>query len=419
MRTLSGCLATLALFACAPVDRPDGVPAAPDAMAPALGVSEGSMALFAKLDEKAGAEENVFFSPVSVEQAFGLLHAGAAGETRSQIEGFFGWPAGTAADEALLAQRRNLLAHGTPADIRLANALWLSREWQFGTGYVATARSYYDARVEALDFSPGRPSEDSARIINGWAAEKTDNLISEIITPQQLADATAAVLTNALYFDAGWKTELSGGPTQDFLFGDGSDRPFYFMQEQDNFVTTSEDEWRAIRLPYAGDRFAMDVVMPERRRVVATAPPAALLARLDAELTAGEPGYTDLQLPRFEVDYDSSVAQPLIALGLGLPFDPDAADLSVMTDGKPNDLYVGEAYQITKLQVYEQGTRAAAVTVLRIVPVSGLTIHRKPEKFIVDRPFTVVIRDLQTGAILFLGRIADPQPFEPETREDY
>lgn len=421
MKKILSALLPLTLSACIvpQAGETEAVGAPVDVMQPDLGVSNGSMALYAELDRKAGAANNVFFSPVSLEQAFGLLHAGSAGETRSQIEGFFGWPAGSATDEALMRQRKGLLAHGTQADIRLANALWTSKDWRFGTAYVRTARDLYDARVEALDFRPGAPSQASAKVINDWAADKTNNLISQIITPEQLADSTAALLTNALYFDAGWQTELEGGPTRNFLFGDGTERPFYFMQERDGFVTVRVDGWDAVRLPYAGGRFAMDVVMPAKRRIEATSPTATTIAALDKALGAGVTRFTDLQLPRFEIDYDGSVAAPLKALGLTLPFDRGRADLSGMTDGTANGLYVGEAYQISKLQVYEQGTRAAAVTVLRIVPVGARIVKEEPRPFIVDRPFTVVIRDLKSGAILFLGRIADPQPFEPEQKEEF
>ena len=377
------------------------------------------MALFARIDAEAGAEKNVFYSPVSVEQAFGLLHAGAAGETRAQIERFFGWPQGEAADMLLARQRSGLLDHGTQADIRLANALWLSKGWQFGPGYTGFARQWYGARVSSLDFSPGLPSQQSARIINDWAAEETGGLITDIITPDQLADSTAALLTNALYFNANWKTELGYGEERSFLFGDGTDRPFTFMREQDGFAIASEGGWSAVRMPYVGDRFAMDVIMPDKRKVVATAPGADVLAALNGKLTAANPSYVDLQLPRFEIDNRNALTDSLKAIGLTLPFDPYNADLSGMTDGAENGLYVSEAYQITKLQVYEQGTKAAAVTVLRIVPVGGRIIREKPTPFIVDRPFTVVIRDLKEGTILFVGRIADPQPFEPQRDEDY
>jgi len=74
---------------------------------------------------------------------------------------------------------------------------------------------------------------------------------------------------------------------------------------------------------------------------------------------------------------------------------------------------VKDATHITKLQVYEDGTKAAAVTVLRIVPTAARLAREQPLPFVVDRPFVAIIRDLRTGAVLFIGRIADPQPFTP------
>jgi serine protease inhibitor len=124
-----------------------------------------------------------------------------------------------------------------------------------------------------------------------------------------------------------------------------------------------------------------------------------------------------LELPRFEIDYDIGLIEPLQALGLTLPFDTDRADLSAMAEPGQKPLYVKDATHITKLQVFEDGTKAAAVTTLRIVPTASRLAREDPIPFVVDRPFVVIIRDLQSRQILFLGRISTPQPFTPEAPE--
>ena len=371
------------------------------------------MQLFSRLDRDAGAAENVFYSPMSVEQAFGLIHAGSAGETRVQLESFFGWPEGIETERLLERQREDLLGHRTDADIRLANALWLSDSFNFRDSYVSDTAKYYDATARTLDFSAaGAPA--SADIINGWASEQTEGLIPEVITPDALTDMTAAVLTNALYFEAEWKAPFDSSQMQPFLFGDGREEEFRLMRETDNFALVEHGEWRAVRLPYRGDRFAMDVIMPERRRVMEVAPSLAEIADLSASLGAADAQLVTVSLPRFEVDLSAGLVDPLRSLGLDLPFDRNRADLSAMAEPGQQRIYVGDARQLTRLQVYEEGTKAAAVTVVRIVLTGGRAMAEEPEVFTVDRPFIAVIRDLETNEILFIGRIAEPVPFEPQ-----
>jgi serpin B len=406
MKHLAAVLVGFLLAACMPAAQPSGASgelvAAP---------REGS-ALFAELDRRVGREANVFYSPASVEQAFGLLHAGTAGETRTQLEGFFGWPAGEAADRELERRREALLAHGTDADIRLANALWLSDAFRFRQSYLTATRERYDATAETLDFS-GNPA-GSARRINGWAADRTNGLIDQIVTAEDLADDTAALLTNALYFEAEWLHMFDGFEMRPFLFGDAHEEPFRLMTQVEPFAVAEQNGWRAIRLPYRGGRFAMDVVMPEAREIMETAPTATVISSLAEALAGTKPRPVALELPRFEIDYDIGLVDPLSALGLTLPFDRNRADLSAMAEPGQQPLYVKDATHVTKLQVYEDGTKAAAVTTLRIVPTSMGMRHENPISFVVDRPFAVVIRDLQTGEVLFIGRIAAPQAFTPE-----
>jgi serine protease inhibitor len=372
--------------------------------------AEGS-AIFAELDRRAGPEANVFVSPISVEQAFGLLHAGAAGETRAQLEAFFNWPPGEAADRALEQQRQALLRHGTGADIRLANAIWLSDSFRFRPSYLAATHELYDATAETLDFSADRVG--SARRVNDWAEEKTKGLIKQVVTPQTFSDALAALLTNAVYFEAEWQTKFFGSEMRPFLFGDGREEPFHLMTQTAPFAFVERDDWHAIRLPYRGGRFAMDVILPKRREIMRTAPASRTLAVLDKALTDEAPHYAALELPRFEIDYNARLKSPLAALGLSLPFDPARADLSLTAEPGQRPLFVSEATHISKLQVYEEGTKAAAVTVLSVMVTGSRRLPEDPVPFIIDRPFVVVIRDLHTGETLFIGRIADPKPYTP------
>lgn len=368
------------------------------------------MQLFAQIDSEAGATENVFYSPLSVEQAFGLLHAGSGGTTRAQLESVFGWPEGEAADAMLARQRESVLDHGTSADLRLANALWLSDAFAFRSSYLADTRRFYDATARELGFGPNEANE-SARVINDWADENTDGMIPQVVTARDLTGGAVALLTNALFIEADWEHEFEDPALRPFLFGDGSERPFQLMQQTNQFALAERGRWRALRLPYEGDRFVMDVIMPERREVMETAPALDDIAALARQLGDAEPELVSVRLPKFEIEYEASLVNSLKSIGLTLPFDPEFADLYPMAEPGQRPLSVGGVRQLTRLQVFEEGTRAAAVTAISIV-VTGARILPPHAEFTVDRPFIVVIRDLQSGAVLFIGRIAAPDAYE-------
>ena len=401
MKKLIAPLLALGLAACSAA--PDTVPPPPAADPPleaSLTAGQGALDLFALLDESAGASGNVFYSPASIEQAFGLLALGADGDTLDQIETTLPPP----------RDARFLSFKDDSVEVRLANALWLSQGWRFRESYVAAARDRYDATAQRVDF---QQREEAARRINDWADKATDGLIPKLTSPDAIDPETVALLSNALFFDAEWETYFDSAQPQKFLFGDGHEEDFVLMRETMALKHASEGDLQAVRLPYRNTRYAMDVIMPRRRWVMQQAPELSEIAEIARKLDAAEPQITDMRLPRFEIDYKTALIEPLRAIGLTLPFDRDRANLSRMVEPGQRQIYVDQVQHLAKLQVFSEGTKAAAVTTIRIVPVGARRPVEKPREFIVDRPFAIVIRDLETGAILFLGRIADPQAFIP------
>ena len=365
---------------------------------------DGAMALLPVLDAAAGPEENVVFSPASINLAFGLLYEGAGGETKAQIGAILPPP----------AEPLGFASKGDGVEVKVANALFLDRDFRFRDGYVDATRRIYDARAIAVDYSN---ADASARTINAWASDATNGLIPEVISPVSIDEDMIAVLANALYFEGLWRTKLMGRVEQPFLFGDGSQRPFTFVTERFDTRYLKSDGWEAIRLPYSNERYAMDILIPSKREVMAAAPPAEFIETIKTGLDEAEASFVQVEIPQFETDYSQSLVEPLKALGLTLPFTTGLADLSAMVEPGQAPVKVSDVRHVTKLQVYDEGTKAAAVTTIAIVTTGARIEPRKPILFRADRPFIIVLRDLDRDAILFIGRIADPQPFEPEVAE--
>lgn len=403
-RLLIAALCSLMLASCAANPQAETpASAAPDAAAP-TGIS-GAAGLLRLLDEEAGPQENVFFSPLSIDHAFGIVALGARGETADQLARVLPPP----------ASPRAYVRDEDGVELRLANRLWVDRSYALSDDFSKAARDRYASGIETID-KDDKPG--SARVMNAWAADATDGLIPEIVSPSDITRDLALFVTNAILFDGDWAQKFDDLGEQPFLFGSGKERPFLFMRERLELQTVDRDDWRAVRLPYSDARYAMDIIMPEDREVMLQAPDLALIEDLGARLGDEKPQLVDMELPRFETETEINLIPPLQSLGLTLPFDRTRADLSGIGASGARNLYVGGAKQLAKLQVFDTGTRAAAVTVVTIrVTGAPPADTRRAVPFTVDRPFILVMHDLETGALLFLGRISDPQAYTPAEGE--
>ena len=373
--------------------------------------------LYPVLAEAAELNDNLFISPLSLSEGIGLALPGASGQTEAEMRALLGWDAATR-PELLVKDYNRFLARTGDDKVALsvANALWLSDRLTFSPDYLRTARDGFGATARAVDF--GGDPLGSAATINGWVSEQTRERISSIVDPAGFNDLTAAVLTNAVWFKANWSVPFEDGSTGEFTRGDGTRKPISMMQRIAPMAYRETREGQAVQLPYGKDgRFTMEVFLP---RDMAT------LRRWERDLnglsfnlaTQGSDGKFDLgaaekreillRLPRFEARFDDSVKSALIAAGIPCAFSDNCADFSGMAAAP---LAIDDVAHATFLRVNERGTEAAAVTSVKIV-VTGSRIMPDVPSMIVDRPFLLSIRDRASGALIFFGRIADPDPVE-------
>lgn len=365
---------------------------------------------------RAEAGDNTFVSPLSIQQALGLVHAGTRGETAREIEGVLGLSAGPQTDAALAAQRRAVTQDTGAVQVKLANALWLSRDMAFLDAYLAETRDSYGAKAARLDFA-GAP-KPSADTINAWASEATNGLIRSIVTPDGFDESTVAVLSNAVFFEGLWSTKFEPAYPEPFLFGSGKEAPFPLMNATSAYSYAEAGGWKAVRLPYkaskdddATPRFVTDVFLPVRRQANA-ALTAPTYASLTAALGKATPERVAVTLPRFEIGWKETINDSLVAQGVKSAFQPGLADFSGMVSpGAPKRMAISRVSHASKLQVFETGTRAAAVTAVEIIATGSRIERVKPKVFRADQPFHLVIRDTASNTVLFIGRIAQPEPY--------
>ncbi len=343
-------------------------------------------------------DSNLFISPLSVSYALGMTLNGAVGQTYEDMQNTLGF-ADLSEDQIneTFQSLMTLLVNLDPnVQFEIANSIWYRQGFDVLQDFIDVNRTYFDAEVRSLDFS----SAQAPGIINGWVSDKTHGRIEEVI--DAIDPLTVMFLINAIYFKGTWTYQFEPDQTQDAQFNtlDGSQVPCRMMQMEADLAYLETPEFQAVDLPYGDEHFSMTVFLPRNgitvNDLIATITPqnwAAWLGQLsETTLT--------LALPKFKVEYEIKLNDVLTALGMDIAFDPGRADFSRISD--TTNLYISHVRHKTFVEVDEEGTEAAAVTVVEIRYTSTGTTFRA------DRPFFFVIRENQADTILFIGKIVAP-----------
>ena len=347
---------------------------------------------------------NIFISPFSVSTVLQMVANGAAGDTRVEMQRVLktaGLPTETL--NAAVKDLNQSLNSQTNVILNLANAIWYRNGFHLKPGFISDNQNYFMAKLASVDF--GKP--ESAQTINDWADTSTHGKIKDVVR-WPFPPGTQVILANAIYFKGKWDRQFDKKDTKDHAFNvlpDGKPEQVPMMWQHGKFSCQEGDDFQAVRLPYAGKRLQMFLFLP-----ATNSSPAKLLAGLNADTWQNKilPGFRDregtLALPRFKLDYNVTLNDPLKALGMRQAFDSDKADFSAMAD---ESLWVSKVKQKSFVEVNEEGTEAAAVTTVTMVNAMMFR-PEKPFEMIVDRPFLFVIGDDSTKSILFMGVIYDP-----------
>ena len=358
-------------------------------------------------EEKDG---NLFYSPYSISLALAMTYAGARGETAQQMADTLHFtlpqdrlhPAFNSLDLELASRGEG--AQGKDSKgfrLNIVNAIWGQQGHKFLPTFLDTLAENYGAGLRLLDFA-GNP-EASRVTINDWVSDQTEGKIKDLIPQGVIDKLTRLVLTNAIYFNAAWAEPFKEDLTTDgpFHLLDGSQVTVPMMRQTTSFGYAEGEGYQAVELPYDGRELAMVILLPAAGKF------EAFENSLDAgkvEAIIKNLNYREvaLTLPKFEVESDFSLVDALAAMGMPVAFSA-GADFSGM-DGTRN-LYIGDVIHKAFVSVDEAGTEAAAATAV-VMEATGM-----PEPAVevtVDRPFIFLIRDIETGAILFVGRVVNP-----------
>jgi len=339
--------------------------------------------------------EDLFFSSYSLSGALAMTRAGANGTTASEMDNVLHYPG-----DSVHAGFKSLNQHLKQISLRdtmrldIANALW-SRIPMKET-FRALTEKYYGAAVYPLT---------TEQPINDWAARNTNNRIPLILAPGAITPDVAMVLTNAIYFKGNWATQFDENLTAEapFFRSDKSEVPVKMMSREGYFNYHETKNYQMLSIPYKGNGLSMVVILPEKNGSLTTVLAALSSIKVEDQLMKSQPTKAHVWLPRFEMNTSYELVDPMKKLGMPAAFMQDA-DFSGIPKMMKN-LWIGGIIQKAFVGVTEKGTEAAAVTAVIMVTLSSIQ-PREPEPvkiFRADHPFIFLIRDNETGCILFSG----------------
>lgn len=353
---------------------------------------------------------NLILSPFSVSLALAMTYAGARGDTETQMADVLNFGlqdqvhnAFNALDLALEETPIVFDKDQEPMQLSIANSVWAEQTFTFLPDFLDTLSVNYGAGIQLMDFinSP----DPSRKIINQWVSDETKDKINNLLPENSITSDTKMVLVNAIYFKADWLSPFDANDTYDSSFKllDGSEVTVPMMGQQLYIPYFVGDGYAVAELPYAGESAVMTLLVPDEGRFeeIEAQIDGAMFNEALANLA---PADVTLRMPKFEFESPFNLSDALIEMGMPLAFDENRADFSGMTDQQ--DLYIGNVIHKAFVAVDEKGTEAAVATA---VVMEGATAMMPENVLTINRPFLFFIRDVETGQILFIGRVLNPE----------
>lgn len=350
-------------------------------------------------------DENIMISPLSVSLALAMAYNGADNNTKAEMEDAMKLNGLTT--EQINGTYKSLIAALQSLDedvvFEIANAIYYMDGFPVKQSFLNINSVYYDAEVSALDFNN---AAETLNTINSWVADKTHDKITKIL--DSLSADARMVLLNAIYFFGTWTVEFDENKTtmRPFKYANGSTAEVETMQKEDELYYTSNDLFSAIKLPYGTGQYNMVVMLPKGEKNSGD-----VINALNTENWNLWNEQFDIRnnvlvnMPRFKFEFKSELNEMLKLMGMKDAFSPASANFSKISE---IDLFISSVVHKTYIDVNETGTEAAAVTAI-VFEVTSADPGANKTYFTVDKPFVFAITEKDTGAILFIGEVQNPE----------
>lgn len=350
-------------------------------------------------------QDNIFISPLSAYTALLLAYNGADGETKQEMAKTLHIENKRTdeVNEAMLQLTKLLQKDEEQMELSLANSIWLNDDYHFATDFSEIATNYFLAQHETIDIK----DDASVDVINDWVVDATNGKITEMME-KPLSPDFLAVILNAIYFNGKWKYPFDEANTEEASFYRENEQitvPFMMLEEKMAYL--ENEIFQAVQLPYGSGEMSMQIYLPKENISEAEffdqlTEENWTIWNSEFQLISGT-----IKLPKFQVEYETSLNNGLKNLGIQLAFEKNRAEFPNLIE-EDERIYIHEVKQKTYIDVKEEGTEAAGVTSVEVRLTSAI-IDEETFYMEVNRPFFFLIKDEETNAILFMGYIKNPK----------
>ena len=354
------------------------------------------------------SDGSIVVSPISVSYVLGMLNEGASGKTRQQITDVLELNGSV---QQINEYFKTMIHKVSRADsnitVQLANCIGVNSAMGISLipQYKADMRQYYDAQIDALDFTQ-RSSLDK---INNWCNKHTGGMIPTAV--DRLDPDAVLYLLNAIYFKAKWTEKFNPEDTRimNFTTQNGTVVKHNMMHRQTRTLYGKNKICQMLYLPYGNKDFGMYILLPVKGKTIADIIQGLSARELEQQLNGMKDENVDILMPRFYTSSETTLNHVLSAMGMPLVFT-SRAELPNMAQGE-KDLYVSLIDQKTIIEVNEKGTEGTARTLMRVLKDGDEP--PKIENFHATHPFVYLIIEKRSGAIFFMGTYCGEDCVQP------
>jgi len=354
-----------------------------------------ALQLFRKMAANSG-DSNIVISPLSISIALGMAWNGAASETKAEMTSLLGM---SEMPDSLVNQYYEVMQKSLPVVdsstvVNLANSLWYAPDFIVKPTYLKLNQDFFDAEIRQLDFHQIWAKDT----INAWVDVKTNHLIDNILNA---TSEERMILINAVYFKGVWVDPFDPEKTYSTSFTKqkGGTNQVNMMSMLDTLRYGEDSNAQYLDLPYGNGAYSMTIVLPKTGKTTTTVLSSLTPESLNATVSSLAKQLVQVNLPRFKVECDFSLVNPLKALGMKLAFT-EMADFSSISE---EPVMISNILHKTFVEVTEKGTKAAAVTAIIFYTTS---LPNYPT-FVANKPFLFFIRENGSKVILFAGKVGD------------
>lgn len=343
--------------------------------------------------------KSTILSPISITYALGMLNNGAAGETQAQINKVLGF--GETGADGINAFCKKMLTEAPKLDkltkVMIANTIYMNQGYQLKPDFVTKAKDYYDAEPESRNFADGKTMD----VINQWASDHTEKMIDKVLDNDEFDPTAVSYLLNAFYFKGAWAEKFDKANTKDEAFTNENNQEVQvpMMHQEHEFNYTEDEDCQALCLPYGNNAYRMTILLPKEGRTVYSLAQKLTTQTWQRYQWMGT-AIVDVKLPRFESKTNVDLKPVMMALGMPNAFSDYLAEFPHFCNVPT---YIGLMKQVARIKLSEEGTEAAAVTVIGMYE-KAMPQEPKHVNFHATHPFIYIISEQSTGAIFFIGQ---------------